>query len=178
MSTVRELALAEATLKAIADKVKDHLDTVKKELQVQLAATAKDTGARSVTVTAPGATAAAATVSLSETPAAAVLRDADALTAWALETVPEHVTERVAREVSPEWLSAVLAVMTDAGNVLWTDPKTGTAHVVPGVEIAKARSTHSVRLRKDGSEALLAAYRGGQVPGVSLPELATGGDGR
>ncbi|ELP64103.1 hypothetical protein PV735_05505 [Streptomyces turgidiscabies] len=176
MSNLSELALKAATVKALADVVKAVGNDVRKELHADLAAAVKKTGDRTVPVVVPGGKQ-VATISFSDKDAAAAVTDNEALLEWARAAVPEAVTERVVHEVSPEWLSTVLAAMTSADNTEWTSPD-GTVHTVPGVAIIPGSSSHSVRLRKDGGAELVEAWRQGRLEAVQLPELAPALEGR
>jgi hypothetical protein len=170
MSTVRELALKAALVKALADVVKEAGADVRKELQKGLTTAAEETGVRSLAVAVPGGPQ-VATISLSEKPETATITDPDAFTAWVLATAPEQVEEQIVRQVAPAFVQDLLAQVITTRSLSWKNPDTGAIEAVPGVAIIPAFTTHSVRLRKDAGPELLEAYRAGRLAGVSLPEL-------
>ncbi|MFF2522478.1 hypothetical protein [Streptomyces liangshanensis] len=172
MSTVRELALKAALVKALADVVKEAGADVRKELQKGLDKTAEETDVRSLAVSVPGGRQ-VATISLKTKLADAVVTDSEALITWALAAMPEHVEERTRTiwNIAPDVLQDLLTAMTAAGAATWTHPETGETVTVPGIAITPESTTHAVTLRKNAGPELLEAYREGRLTGVSLPEI-------
>ncbi|WP_431781772.1 hypothetical protein [Streptomyces chumphonensis] len=164
---LKTLALHEAALKTLADAIGDQLKTVKAEMQAALEAS----GAARVDATLPDGLK-VGTVSLSTPKAAAVVTDDAEFLAWVREHSPHNVTSRVVTEVRPAYRTALLAEMTAAGSAEVADKETGEVAEVPGVEIRAGRATtHSVRLAKDGADAIAEAWRDGRLAHLDLPQL-------
>lgn len=165
---MKELALREAELKTFADAVAAELKAVKAEMQTAL----EESGASQVPAVLPDGTK-VGTVSLSTPKPAAAVVDDETFLAWVREHSPENVT--VVEQVRPAYRAALLADMTKARATEWVDTESGEVHEVPGVEIRTGRVvSHSVRLAKDGADAIVAAWRDRRLTGLVLPELTDG----
>ncbi|MFE9391631.1 hypothetical protein [Streptomyces sp. NPDC006784] len=169
---MKQLALAEAALKTLGDAVKDQLAEVREQMQTHL----DDTGASRVDATLPDGTK-VATVSRSESKPKAVVIDEATLLAWVREHAPDEITSRVVTEIRPAYMTALLARLTAAGAAEVPDEETGEIREVPGVEMRTSRvTTHTVRAAKGGAEAIVAAWRSGQLAHLDLPQLTAGGE--
>jgi hypothetical protein len=176
--SLRDLALEEATLKALADFVKDRLAEVRSELQSGLDAAERETGTRQITVTLPGTTTPVATIGATDPKPEARVVDAEAFTAWVLREYPGEIERRFVTEVRPAFIDKVLAEMTAAGVPRVLDTSTGQLHDdVPGVTVRATRSrNHSLRFKPEGRAVIAAAWRSGSLPlpGVTGPAAVEG----
>jgi hypothetical protein len=177
MSNLRELALEEATLKALADLVTDRLKAVRAETQAALDTAEQETGTRQVAavLTDVGAV---ATISLTDPKPEAKLTNLDAFQAWVMEAFPGEIERRFVAEVRGAFLSKVLDEMTAAGVARIVDKETGELHDVPGVEVRATRSrNHSLRFKPGGREGIAAAWQAGSLalPGVTGPAAVESG---
>jgi hypothetical protein len=167
-----DLALEEAALKSLADTISDRLKTVRASMQEAL----ETTGATRLDATLPDGTK-VATISRTTPKPAAVVTDPDLYLEWVREHSEANITTRLVTEVRPAYTAALLAEMTAAGVAEWADRETGEVHQVPGVEVRAGRSTsHSVRPVDGGREAIAAAWRGGHLAHLDLPQLGAGGE--
>ncbi|MFF3398282.1 hypothetical protein ACFYW6_07185 [Streptomyces sp. NPDC002659] len=174
---LRDLALEEATLKALADKVSDRLKAVRVELQQGLDTAEKETGTRQIAAALPDGTP-VATLSLTDPKPEAKVTDSDAFMAWVMRTFPGEIERRFVTEVRPAFVEKLLAEMTAANVARVVDKESGELHDVPGVEIKATRSrNHSLRFKPTGKDAIAAAWTSGalQLPGVTGPAQVEGG---
>lgn len=168
---LQELAREEASFKALADAVADRLKTIRAAMQEAM----DTTGATSVNATLPDGTK-VGTIYTTDPKPTAVVTDEEKLKPWIREHLGEQeLTSRVAIEIRPATLAALLARITAIGTPQWPDAD-GVPHDVPGVEIRATRArSHSVRFAKDGREAIAAAYRNGQLDLAALLQITAGG---
>jgi len=176
---LRELALEEATLKALADHVTDRLKAVRTELQQSLDAAEQESGTRQIVATLPDEhRTPIATLSLTDPKPEAKVIDADAFKAWVMATYPGEIERRFVTEVRPAFLDKVLGEMTAAGVARLVDTETGELHDdVPGVAVKATRSrNHSLRFKPAGREAIAAAWQAGTLglPGVTPAAVESG----
>jgi hypothetical protein len=168
-------ATREAILKTLYDEIGGRLKAARAEVQAELDASA---GVRQVAATLPGGQL-VAKVSLTDPTPEAKVADEDVYTAWVRDhhpAGPANIVRRFVTEVRPAFTTALLGELTAAGVPQWCDPETGELHTVPGVEIRATRArTHSVRFDKGGRDAVMAAWRAGQLTAEVLPELTAGG---
>jgi hypothetical protein len=180
MTNLRELALEEATLKALADVVKDRLAAVRSDLQRGLDEAEQQTGTRQIAAQLPDGTP-VATLSLTDPKPEAKITDPDAFTAWVMETFPGEIERRFVTEVRPAFVEKVLAEMTAAGVARVVNQETGELYdEVPGVAVKATRSrNHSLRFKPAGRDAIAAAWQAGAlaVPGVTAPAAVEPGSG-
>lgn len=177
--SLRDLALEEATLKALADLVKDRLTAVRSELQSGLDTAEQESGTRQIGAQLPDGTP-VATLSLTDPKPEAKVTDLDAFTAWVMTTYPTEIERRFVTEVRGSFIDKVLAEMTAAGVTRVVDKETGELHDVPGVSVKATRSrNHSLRFKPAGRDAIAAAWQAGtlQVPGVTGPAAVESGAG-
>lgn len=168
---MKQLALREAALKTLLDAVSDQLEAVKGQMQAAL----EETGASRVDAALPDGTK-VGTISRTTPKPKAVVTDGDLFLKWVREHAPSEITSRVVTEVRPSFQTALLAQMTASGTAEIPDPATGEITEVPGVELRTPRAaTHSARLAKGGADAIVAAWRGGHLAHLDLPQLAAGG---
>jgi hypothetical protein len=167
-------ATREAILKTLYDEIGAQLKAVRAEVQAELDASA---GVRQVAAQLPDGQL-VAKVSLTDPAPEAKVTDEDAYTAWVRDhhpARPANITRRLLTEVRPAFTTVLLAELTAAGVPEWCD-EDGVVHTVPGVEIRATRArTHSVRFDKGGRDAVMAAWRAGQLTAEVLPELTAGG---
>lgn len=170
---MKELALEEASLKALADAVKDRLAEVRSQTQELLEKAEAESGARQVAAMLPDGTT-VAVLSLPDVKPAARVIDEDAYRAWVQQTFPTEISRRFVTEVQAAFTNRLLGEMTAAGVARVVDRETGEMHDVPGVEVKPTRSrSHSLRLKPDGASRIAAAWQAGTlpIPGVTRPEL-------
>lgn len=169
MSNLRELALEEATLKALADVITDRLKTIRSQTQSGLDEAEQQTGTRQIVAKLPDGTS-IATLSLTDPKPEARITDAEAFQAWVMEAYPDEIARRFVAEVRPAFAEKVLAEMTAAGVARVVNTETGEMHDVPGVEVKATRSrNHSLRFKPTGRDAIASAWQAGMLalPGVS-----------
>lgn len=165
---LQEMALEEASLKALADTVMDRLKVVKAEMQDALTAG----GIGQVDASLPDGTK-VATVSRTTSKATVAITDPDAFLAWVRNNSPQNIVSRLVTEVRPAYATALLAEMTASGAAEVADQETGVVAEVPGVEFRPAVSTsHSVRPTKNGRELIAEAWRTGVLAHLPLPHIA------
>jgi hypothetical protein len=178
---LRDLALEEATLKALADHVTDRLKAVRAELQQGLDAALQESGTRQIVATLPDDNRTpVATLSLTDPKPEAKVIDPDAFKAWVMREFPGEIERRFITEVRPAFVDKVLAEMTAAGVARVVNKETGELHDVPGVEVKATRSrNHSLRFKPGGREEIAAAWQAGTLalPGVVGPAAVEPGAG-
>ncbi|MFI6639983.1 hypothetical protein [Streptomyces sp. NPDC050504] len=175
--TLRDLAMEEATLKALADLVKERLTVVRGELQQGLDAAERETGTRQIAAALPDGTT-VATVSLTDPAPEAKVIDAEAFKAWVMAAFPSEIERRFVTEVRPAFVDKVLAEMTAAGVARLVDTETGELHEVPGVAVRATRArNHSLRFRSEGKSRIAEAWTTGALalPGITGPAQIEGG---
>lgn len=170
MSDLQQLALEEASLKALSDAITDRLKEVKATMQEALI----DGGIAKVEARLPNGTK-VATISKSDAKPAAVVVDDKAFLEFVRRYSPHNVTTRLVTEVRPAYVTALLAEMTAAGVPEVADKDTGVVEDVPGVQVRATRTlTHSVRPTDGGKEAIAAAWRNGDLAHLNLLQLTHG----
>lgn len=170
MSDLQQLALEEASLKALSDAINDRLKEVKATMQEALIGN----GIAKVEASLPDGTK-VATISRSDAKPAAIVVDDKAFLEFVRRYSPHNVTTRLVTEVRPAYVTALLAEMTAAGVPEVADKDTGVVEDVPGVEIRATRTlTHSVRPTAGGKEAIAAAWRNGDLAHLNLLQLTHG----
>lgn len=173
--SLRDLALEEATLKALADLVKDRLSAVRSELQSGLDAAEKEAGTRQIVAKLPDETT-VATLSLTDPNPEAKVTDADAFKAWVMAVFPSEVERHFVTSVRAAFEERLLAEMTAAGVPRVVDKETGELHDVPGVTVKATRArNHSLRFKPTGRHDIVAAWQSGALSHLVLPQIAAGG---
>ncbi|WP_432184889.1 hypothetical protein [Streptomyces tendae] len=178
MSNLRELALEEATLKALADVVKDRLTAVRRDLQSGLDKAEQETGTRQIAAQLPDGTP-VATLSLTDPKPEAKVTDPAAFKAWVMDAFPGEVERRFVAEVRGAFSEKLLAEMTAAGVARVVDKETGELHDVPGVEVKATRSrNHSLRFKPAARDAIAEAWQSGSLPlpGITGPAAVESGE--
>jgi hypothetical protein len=177
--SLRDLALEEATLKALADHVTDRLKAVRAELQQGLDAAEQESGTRQIGAQLPDGTP-VATLSLTDPKPEAKVIDPDAFKAWVMREFPGEIERRFVTEIRPAFVEKVLAEMTAAGVARLVNKETGELHDdVPGVAVKATRSrNHSLRFKPAGREAIASAWQAGALalPGVTAPAAVESGE--
>lgn len=176
--SLRDLALEEAALKAVADLVKDRLTAVRSELQSGLDAAERESGTRQIVAVLPDGKTQIATLSLTDPNPEARVTDADAFRAWVMQEFPGEIERRFVTEVRGAFAEKMLAEMTAAGTPRVVNKETGELHEVPGVTVKATRArNHSLRFKPAGRDAIAAAWHSGalKLPGVTGPLAVEGG---
>lgn len=177
--SLRELALQEATLKALSKLVEDRLAEVRSQMQSGLNAAEKESGTRQIAASLPDGTP-VATISLTDPQPEAKVTDAEAFKAWVIAHYPSEIERRFVTEVRAAFVDKLLAEMTAAGTPRVVDTETGELHEVPGVSVKATRArNHSLRFKPEGREAIAQAWWSGavEVPGITGPaQLTAGGE--
>lgn len=174
---LRELALEEATLKALAELVKERMTEIRSALQSGLDTAERESGTRQIAATLPNGTP-VATLSLTDPKPEARIVDAEAFMRWAMTAYPGEIERRFVTEVRPAFADKLLAEMSGAGVARVLDTDTGELHDVPGVTVKATRSrNHSLRFKPTGKKDIAAAWESGtlQLPGVTGPVQLQGG---
>lgn len=177
VESMRELALEQAALKLLAERVAAATKDVKKRTQAALDRAAARDGVERIVAELPGGQA-VATVGLRKGESGPVVVDEDAFARWVRATFPdEEWTEtRIVRTVKP-WKAAELLAEMDAARAPrivveaeQVDTTSGeviadaVVHDVPGVLIKPTRArTHAITWRKDGRDAVAEAWRTGAL---------------
>jgi len=163
--SVRETALTVAVLKVLADEI---------AAQLQVAKAATETGFKTTETTqaipqlADGTK--VATVSYAgDGGRAASVTDPNALLAWVKANHPDEVEE----VVRTGYLQKLVKEAKAAGRPV--DPMTGER--VPGISVGPSSPYVSVRFKPGGQEAIVAAWRSGELTAIELvapQEIAEG----
>jgi len=168
---MQQLALQEATLKSLADRINDQLKQTRAAMQEAM----DTTGASRVNATLPTGEK-LGTIFVNEPKPTATVTDPDLFRAWVREHSPENITSRVVTEVRPAYQAAILADCTAAGVPQWADRETGEIFEVPGVEIKATRARgHSVRLGDDAADLIGEAWRTGALAHLNILQITAGG---
>lgn len=173
--SLRDLALEEAALKLLAERVAAAQKDVKARTQAALDRAAERDGVERIVAALPDGQA-VATIGLRKGETGPVVTDEDALARWLRATFPdEQWTEtRIVRTVKPWKLAELMAEMEAAGATKVADKTTGEVHDVPGVAIKPTRArTHAITWRKNGREAVAEAWRAGALA-RQMAALTTG----
>lgn len=169
--SLKDAAAQEAYLKTLLDVIDEAYKAKRDEVQKLLDQAAAETGTRQIAITLPDGTEVAKT-SLTSGSTEARVTDSEAFKAWVLEHHAEEIERQFVTSVRPAFAKKLLAELTAVGGTEWPDPETGVIHDVPGVAIAPARARgHRVAFGKTGRDAVMAAWRNGQLAEVALPEL-------
>jgi len=159
--SLRESALRVATLRALADKVKEASDRAREAMRAEL----EETGAEKSTAYLPDGTK-AATVSYVAGKRTARVTDERALLAWVRKNRPQELEG----QIRPAYLSVLLDSAAKRG--VCVDEATG--EVIPGVEAANGQPFVSCRFDSGGRDAIAAAWQAGELDAVvSRGELTT-----
>lgn len=158
--TPRDAALRTATLRALADLVKEHADVARTDLQTVLVEIAELTGQPTVKAVLPDGTA-VATLTLAAGRATPKVVDEQAFLAWVAEKHPGEVEQRVRDSFRRRVLDDV--------------EKTG--EVPPGVEMVPGSPYVSCRFAPEGRAAVARAWAAGELPDPILQALPVGGAG-
>ncbi|MCX5161907.1 hypothetical protein OOK39_21940 [Streptomyces sp. NBC_00264] len=177
--SLRDLAIEQAALKLLSERVAAATKDVKKRTQAALDLAAKRDGVERIVAELPNGQA-VATVGLRKGETGPVVVDEDAFARWVRQTFPdEQWTEtRIVRTVKPWKAAEFLAEMDAAGaprivvEAEQVDAVTAeviadaVVHDVPGVLIKPTRArTHAITWRKEGREAVAEAWRNGRLTG-------------
>jgi hypothetical protein len=153
---LKDATLHIAVLKVLADEIAGRLASVKEDAKGAFV----DVGATQAVPELPGGTK-VATVSL----AGAGKRSASvtnplALLDWVIENHPGEIVEAI----RDSYLAKLLDTAKTEGRAI--DPATG--EVVPGITVSDANPYLSVRFKPGGKEAIVAAWRAGQLTDIDL----------
>ena len=163
--SIRDSALAAAVLKVLADEIAERLQAAKAEA----AAGFRDTGTtQSVPVLSDGTKVATVSLAGEGSPSASVT-DPGKFLAWVQETHPGE-TEVIVRE---GYRKKLLDFAKAEGRAV--DPATGEE--VPGITVGQSRGYVSVRLKAGGQDAIVSAWRSGELKGIEVvrPAAVEGG---
>lgn len=178
--SLRDLAAEAAALDLLAARVAEAKKDVRARLQAALDDAHKRDGVDRVAASLPSGET-VATFSLRKGEVGPVVVDEDEFARWVRDTVGEEFTTvRIVREVKPwkakELLDQMAALERTPGPdgptpAQWPNPDTGEVVDVPGVLIKPTRArTHGITWRKSGKDAVVAAWRRGELS--PLPALA------
>ncbi|MCY0916976.1 hypothetical protein OS965_02145 [Streptomyces sp. H27-G5] len=169
--TLKDSAAREAYLKTLLDTVDEAYKAARTEVQEALDAAARETGTRQISVALPNGVE-IAKVSLTSGTAETKVVDEEAFKAWVMKHFASEIERQFVATVRPAFAKKVLTELTAAGGTEWADPETGVIHDVPGVASRPARARgHRMTFAETGRDAVMAAWRTGQLAGVALPEL-------
>lgn len=163
---MKTTALQVAVLKVLADAITERITVLKEDVKGTFA----DTGADRTVAELPDGTR-AATVSLDGAGRqSASVTDPGALLDWVTAHHPDE-TETVIRG---SYLEKLLDTAKAEGRAI--DPLTG--ELVPGITVKDRTPFISVRFKPGGREAIIAAWRAGQLTGIDLvaPEAIEASD--
>ncbi|MTE20235.1 hypothetical protein F0L17_14180 [Streptomyces sp. TRM43335] len=167
MPSISELALQEAALKALAEIVKQQLDTTKAAMQAELEAS----GVGRVDASLPDGVKVATITKTNPKPAPHIV-DEQAFLNWARAQSEDNIVTRLVTEVRPAYRDALLKQMTKHGapHIVNED---GEIIDVPGVEMRERPSYHSVKHTDGALDAIATAWRNRALP---LPEITNGSE--
>lgn len=170
-----ELALQEATLKALADTVEKRLKAARVAYQDALDAAEKATGAAvgNVTPTLADGTKIATVYTRGSGDPIAQVDDDRVFLEWALKHAPTEIHREFVTTVREAYVTKILDEMTNAGTNQIVDHD-GVIHTIPGVTVRPRRpKTHSLRFKTGGADAIIDAWRNGAiaVPGIERPQI-------
>lgn len=149
-------AMQAAVLKVLLDEISGRLDVVKRQAEHAFT----ETGATQAVPELPDGTK-IATVSLTGGGGQSAYVDSENdLMAWVLAEHPDQV-ELVIRD---SYKKALLDHAKKAGQAI--DPATGEK--VPGIAVKPSKAYVSIRFKTGAKEAVAAAWRDGQLPGVEI----------
>lgn len=171
--SLKDTARTVAVLSTLADAIGDQLKTAKKELEAGLKEAKAETGTQKISVSLDEGQD-IGSVSLVQPKATASVTDPDAFTAWVVENYSTEITRRFVTEVKPGFQKKVLAEITAAGVVEWSDPETGVIHEVPGVGMQGRAAYTRLTVPDAGKAAIAEAWRAGQL-GAAVPPTITAG---
>lgn len=166
---LRQLALEEALLKILAEKVRGRLKDIREASQHSLESCEKENGTRQVAAVLPDGTI-VATMSLTEPGPEAKITDQEIFTSWVVKEFPDEIHRRFVTEVRPAFVTVLLAEMTKSGAPKIVDKETGEVREVPGVEVKTESSrSHSLRFKPSGRKDIESAWQSGilTLPGVT-----------
>lgn len=153
---VSEIAMQAAVLKALLDEVSARVKVAKADAEAAFEATGTTgtvpqlpDGTKIATVTYAGGDSRSATVI-----------DENAYLAWVLKEHPEQME----LTVRPSYTKGLLDAAEKAGQPV--DPSTG--ETVPGVRVKNSTPYVSIRFKPGAREAVAAAWRAGELPGVEI----------
>jgi hypothetical protein len=163
---LRDITLPLAVLKVIGDEIGNRVTAVKEGVKDGFA----ETGTTQAVPELPDGTK-VATVSLAggSTKSASVT-EPNTLLAWVLQHHPGEI-EQVIRD---SYLKKLLDTAKTEGRAI--DPLSG--ELVPGITVRDSTPYVSVRLRPGGKDAIIAAWRAGELTGIDLvaPEAIEASD--
>jgi hypothetical protein len=164
---VSELAMQAAVLKALLDEVSARVKAAKDDALAAFTDTGT-TGARSQLP--DGTTIATVTKAGGESKSAYVLNE-NTFQAWVMANHPEEM-ELVVR---PGYKEKLLDAAAKAGEAVTKDGER-----LPGVAVKDTTPYVSIRFKPGGKEAVAAAWRAGELPGVDIvtPAQIGAGEGR
>lgn len=162
---MRDLAVEEAALKLLSERVAAAQKDVKARTQAALDRAAKRDGVERVVAELPDGQQ-VATISLRKGETGPVVVDEDAFARWVRATFPDQqwTETRIVRTVKPWKAAEFLAEMDAAKSAQLADKTTGEVRDVPGVMIKPTRArTHAITWRKEGRDAVAEAWRTGTL---------------
>jgi hypothetical protein len=162
---LKNITLQACVLKVLSDEITGRIQVLKDAAEAGFNAT----GTSQSVPELPDGTK-VATASLSGGGPSASVADENALLAWVEANHPgELVTS-----VRPSYKEKLLAAAKEAGRPV--DPATG--EVVPGITVSKSTPFISLRFKRGGKDAIVAAYRAGQLADIDLvtPPALEGGE--
>jgi hypothetical protein len=174
-SNLTELAMQEATLKALLDLVKDRYNAVRDDYQTAVETAEQATGGTigNVIPKLSDGTQVATIFSRGSGDPVAEIEDPKAFLAWAIDNAKTEIQREIVTTVRPAYVEKILDQMTAAGAPVIADVD-GVVTTVPGVTVRPRRSkTHSIRFKTGGRDAIVQAWRDGalQIPGIERPEI-------
>ena len=153
---VSEIAMQAAVLKALLDEVSARVKVAKADAEVAF----RETGTTGAGAQLPDGTKIATVTYAGGDSKSARVIDENAFLAWVLKEHPEQM-ELVVR---PTFQRGLLDAAEKAGQPV--DPSTG--ETVPGVTVKNTTPYVSIRFKPGAKEAVAAAWRAGELPGVDI----------
>ena len=151
-----DLAQQAAVLKVIADEIAARQQAVKALMEQGFG----DTGTTQTVAQLPDGTK-VATVSLSGAGSkTAAVTDDQAFLLWVLNNYPDEIIMHVREDSKKKWL--------DGAKIAGKPVDTRTGEAIPGVTVRDSRPFVSVRFKPGGADAIVTAYRAGELAEVEL----------
>ena len=171
---LQDLALEEATLKALMDAVGDRYKVVRLQVQDAMETIRDSTGMiGSIAPALPDGTAVATISYTKGGECSALIEDTDVFLQWAIANAPTEIERKFVTTVRPAFVEKILSEMTAAGAPQICDAD-GVVQDVPGVALRPTRARgHSLRFKSGGKELIAQAWQSGTLalPGINVPEL-------
>jgi hypothetical protein len=172
--SLAQLALEEATLKALLDAVGDRYKAVRLEVQAELTKIETTTGMTGkVSPKLPDGMVLGTITSTGVGDPVAQIDDMPAFVQWAIVNAKTEIIREFVTTVRPAYVEKILTEMTATGAPILGDHD-GVVQIVPGISVKPRRTrTHTLRFKAGGRQLIADAWQSGALPlpGLTTPEI-------